>query len=396
MNLLKEVIRSKLISNVFKLLFKIFAMYLPGKKNLIVFESFSGKQYSDNPRAIFEYMRKHRSEFNLYWSVHKDSTEVFNENGIPYIKRYTLKWLLLMTRAEYWVSNSRLPLWVTKPKHTTYLQTWHGTPLKKLAHDMDEVYMPGTTTEKYKENFSKDVSNWDYLISPNPYSTEIFKRAFQFDKRILETGYPRNDFLVTHNQDEQILKIKEKLNLRKDKKVILYAPTWRDDYYFEKGRYRLDLQLDLDKLKAVLGEEYILILRMHYLVAENLPIEEYKGFVFDYSNYEDIRDLYLISDILITDYSSVFFDYSILNRPIIFYAYDLENYRDKLRGFYFNIEEKTPNLIVKTNEELIEKINTIADNEFKPFKEQVNTFKQFCCLEDGHATERVVKEVFSK
>src|SRR5699024_4667092 len=151
---------------------------------------------------------------------------------------------------------------IPKPSKTIYLQTWHGTPLKKLATDMDEVHMPGTNTEKYKKNFVTESSKWDYLISPNEYSTEIFKRAFQFNKTMIESGYPRNDFLITHNnknninaiknklqlpKDKKIIlnrinvifvimckknninAIKNKLQLPKDKKIILYAPTWRDD-----------------------------------------------------------------------------------------------------------------------------------------------------------------------
>lgn len=123
-----------------------------------------------------------------------------------------------MARAEYWVFNTRLPLWIPKPKHTIYLQTWHGTPLKKLANDMEEVHMPGTNTEKYKRNFTNAAKRWDYLISPNQYSTEIFARAFKFEKTILETGYPRNDFLYTHNTKQIIDQLKKKLDIPVKKK----------------------------------------------------------------------------------------------------------------------------------------------------------------------------------
>ncbi|MYL47781.1 CDP-glycerol glycerophosphotransferase family protein [Virgibacillus halodenitrificans] len=388
MNILK-----KFIFRIYKSLFK-FAKVLPVKKKLVIFESYSGKQYSCNPRAIYEYMKENHPEFNMYWSVKKGNQHVFEENKVKYVKRYTLKWLLVMVRAEFWVSNSRLPLWMEKPKHTTYLQTWHGTPLKKLAHDMDEVHMPGTDTFKYKESFSKAVSRWDVLISPNSYSTPIFKRAFQFNKQIIETGYPRNDYLVNKNTKDNISNIKKKLSLPQNKKVILYAPTWRDDFYYGKGRYKFDLMLDINKLKENLGEDYIIILRMHYLVTETFNIKDYEGFVFDYSSYEDIRELYLISDMLITDYSSVFFDYSILKRPVLFYTYDIDKYRDVLRGFYFNIEEKTPDLIVKSNEEIINKIKKWEEGELSLLTEQSLLYNNFCELEDGEAAKRVVHEVF--
>lgn len=174
-----------------------------------MFESFAGKQYSCNPRAIYEYMSKEMPEYRLCWSVNPAYSQTFKDKGIPYIERFTFKWLFAMARAEYWVVNSRMPLWIPKPEHTTYVQTWHGTPLKRLAVDMDEVHMPGTNTEKYKRNFTTEASKWDYLISPNAYSTEIFARAFQFNKTMIESGYPRNDFLQTDNSPSVIKALKE-------------------------------------------------------------------------------------------------------------------------------------------------------------------------------------------
>ncbi|MEC1259392.1 CDP-glycerol glycerophosphotransferase family protein [Bacillus swezeyi] len=367
---------------------------LPVKKKTVIFESFAGKQYSCNPRAIYEYMKENNPEYKLYWSVNPEYTDIFEEKGIPYIKRFTLKWLFAMARAEYWVVNSRLPLWIPKPGHTTYLQTWHGTPLKRLAVDMEEVHMPGTNTEKYKKNFTMEASKWDYLISPNAYSTEIFARAFQFNKTMIESGYPRNDFLHTDNNAETIRALKEKMQLPADKKVIIYAPTWRDDQFYKKGKYKFDLDLDLAKLREEIGDDYVVILRMHYLVAENFDLEPFQGFAYDFSSYEDIRELYMVSNLLITDYSSVFFDFANLKRPMIFFVPDIETYRDKLRGFYFDFEREAPGPLVKTTDEVIEKIwGTEASDYrlpdiFEPF------YGKFCYLETGKSSEKVVKTVF--
>jgi len=367
---------------------------LPVKKKTVIFESFAGKQYSCNPRAIYEYMKEHHPEYNLIWSVNPSYTEIFEEKNVPYIHRFTLKWLFAMARAEYWVVNSRLPLWIPKPKHTTYVQTWHGTPLKRLAVDMEEVHMPGTNTEKYKQNFTKEASKWDYLISPNRYSTEIFARAFQFNKTMIESGYPRNDFLYTDNRPETMKAIKRKINIPEDKKVILYAPTWRDDQFYKKGKYKFDLDLNLDKLREEIGDNYVIVLRMHYLVAENFDLSPYKGFAYDFSSYEDIRELYMVSDLLITDYSSVFFDFANLKRPMIFFVPDIETYRDKLRGFYFDFEQEAPGPLVKTTEEVIEKIKETETSDyrlpdiFEPF------YEKFCYLETGNSSEKVVNRIF--
>lgn len=381
-------------AKIYRIAFLTAATFLPVKKNLVMFESFYGRTYSCNPRAIYEYMKKHCPNYHLFWSVDKRAENYFLENHIPYIKRFSFKWLLYMARAEYWVTNSRMPLWLPKPKHTKYVQTWHGTPLKKLALDMREVHMPGTDTERYKRNFIKDSSKWDYLISPNAYSTEIFRRAFQFRNKIIESGYPRNDFLYNYKQ-EDVEEIKRNLRLPLDKKVILYAPTWRDNQYYHVGKYKFQLHLDLDKMQKTLGEDYVLLLRMHYLVAESFDLKNYEGFVFDVSQVQDIRELYVISDLLITDYSSVFFDYANLKRPILFYVYDIKEYRDVLRGFYFNIEKESPGPLVYSTEEIIDKINEIGSQNYKLPESFERFYQTFCYLEDGNAAKRVVQEIFN-
>lgn len=375
----------------YKIVFKIAGVILPKKKNRIVFESFLGRQYSDNPRALYEYIiDNYEDKYDLIWSVDRRHVKLFQEKGLPYYRRFSIKWLLAMNTAGVWISNSRLPLWIPKPKKTTYLQTWHGTPLKRLALDMDEVHMPGTNTERYKKNFTTESSKWDYLVSPNHYSTEIFERAFDFKQTMLETGYPRNDYLVNFNDKDYIHKLKVDLGIPRNKKIMLYAPTWRDNEFYGRGRYKFDIQLDLDKMKETLGDEYIILLRMHYLIAENINVEKYEGFVIDFSSYEDIRDLYLVSDILLTDYSSVFFDYAILNRPMYFFTYDLESYRDTLRGFYFDFEKDAPGPLLFNTSEVIDAITSEEDAYYMKRQSFRNTYTS---LEDGLASERVIKRV---
>lgn len=390
-----SILKNKL-TVIYKYIFKILGNVLIKNENKIMFESFFGKYFSDNPRAIYEYLKEYHPEYDLIWSVDKRNYENFKKFNVKMVKRFSLKWIYHMNTSKYWVTNSRLPLWLPKPKNTVYIQTWHGTPLKRLGVDIEQIHMPGTNTEQYKRNFVFEASKWDYLISPNAYSTEIFKRAFNFNKHLIESGYPRNDFIINNNNKSAIDKIKNELNLPKDKKVILYAPTWRDNQYYSIGRYKFNLQLDLEKLKSELGNDYIILLRLHYLVAENLDLSGYEDFIYDFSHHEDIRELYLIADMLITDYSSVFFDYANLRRPMLFYVYDIEEYRDKLRGFYFDFEKHAPGPLVRTTEELIEEIKKIAEFGFTPTEDILAFYDKFCYLEDGRATERVVKEIFLK
>ncbi|MGZ9772945.1 CDP-glycerol glycerophosphotransferase family protein [Bacillus toyonensis] len=396
MSIIRRLRNHRVVKHVCKTMSAI-CSHLPSRKKLVIFESFSGKQYSCNPRAIYEYMKRQNLDFQMIWSVNKKYKEYFQEANIPYVKRFSVRWFILMGRAEYWVTNSRLPLWISKPKHTTYLQTWHGTPLKKLALDMKEVHMPGTTTEKYKKNFIEEVEKWDYLLSPNAYSTDIFEGAFRFQKNVVETGYPRNDFLHVSNSLKKNEELRKKYNLPLNKKIILYAPTWRDDQFYRKGCYKLDLKLDLSLLQEKLGSSYIILLRMHYLVAEQFDLSPYKGFVHDFSGHIDINELYVLSDLLITDYSSVFFDYANLKRPMIFYTYDIESYRDMLRGFYFDLEKEAPGPVTLTTEGVIAEIIRCANLESEELERKYNTFYQkYCYLEDGLASQRVVEKVFCR
>lgn len=383
-----------LLIKVYSMLFQLFAL-LPRNNKLILFESYSGKQFSCNPRAIYEYLQenKDRYDYKLIWSIDKRYMSALEGVDVAYIKRFSFKWLWYMATAKYWITNSRLPLWIPKPKKTLYVQTWHGTPLKKLANDMDEVHMPGTTTEKYKQNFLREASKWDYLISPNAYSTEIFKSAFQFKKEIIEAGYPRNDILYSSNKESLIKKVKQELGINEDKKVILYAPTWRDNEFKKVGQYKFKLQFDLEELRKEFGDSVVILLRMHYLVSENFNLKNYKGFALDVSSYRDIRDLYLISDLLVTDYSSVFFDYINLKRPIVFFVYDLPIYRDAIRGFYLNFQEEAPGYLVETKEELISKLKSILKNP--TLSSNYDTYYNlFCKLDDGEASKRVINRIF--
>lgn len=393
---IRSIIKSnKIVINTIKSVFFLLTL-LPRKKNLIMFESFNGRQYSDNPRAIYEYLKKHYPTYRMVWSADRRNAKQFEGKEIEYVWRFSFKWLFLMPTAKYWVTNSRFPQWFPKSKNTVYLQTWHGTPLKKIGIDIKEVHMPEAETKKYQEEFLFEASKWDYLVSPNSYSTEIFKRAFGFNGKMIESGYPRNDVLINQNNQKSIQELKEKMKLPQDKKIILYAPTWRDDQFYDKGRYKFNIELDLQQMRETLGKEYVILLRMHYLVSENLDLSDYQGFVYDYSSYEDIRDLYIVSDLLITDYSSVFFDYSLLEKPILFYVYDINNYRDQLRGFYFDFESDSPGPLLKTTQEIVEEIQAMGKEGFsrngkiKEFRERFNS------LEDGKATERVIQEVFMK
>lgn len=357
----------------------------------VVFESFLGKNYSDSPKYIYKYLlENYGDKYRYIWIINDTKTEI---PGNPVkVKRFSLKYFYYMTRAKYWVNNMRQPVWYEKRDSQVLLETWHGTPLKRLVFDMDDVYSASPT---YKRQVYSQSRFWDYLISANPFSTEVFQSCFLYEKdKILESGYPRNDILYAPDKDQIAADLKKKLGIPADKKTILYAPTWRDDEFYDKGQYKFKLKLDMDYLRKELGDEYVILLRTHYFIADAIDVTGMEDFVFNVCKYNDIAELYLISDICITDYSSVFFDYANLRRPILYFTYDLEKYRDVLRGFYISIEDDVPGPLLFTNEEIVDAVKNIEQVNEK-YKERYDKFyDRFCCFDDGHASERVVKQVF--
>jgi CDP-glycerol glycerophosphotransferase len=334
--------------------------YRPYTHTTVIFESFGGRQISDSPLAIYKELKKTHPEYRLIWVVNKGLATQAEENGYDYVIRGSFKWVRTIEKAQIWVENARLPQWVRKPKHVKLIQTWHGTPLKKLGLDIKNVVMPGTNTERYHQNFVKEANRWDVLISPNTYSTNIFRQAFGYQNKIVEIGYPRNDKLANPTKKE-IKLLKQKLGIPLDKKVIMYAPTYRDNQFFQKGKYSFELPFSLKEFQERFGSNAVLLLRMHYLIANSMDISGFEDFAYDVSSYADISELYLVSDLLITDYSSVFFDYAYLKRPILFYPYDYEIYKDELRGFYLDYQKDLPGKIAYNSVDLYDEI----ENELK-------------------------------
>ncbi|MBO4395962.1 MAG: CDP-glycerol glycerophosphotransferase family protein [Eubacterium sp.] len=367
------------------------------KEKTVMFESFFGRNYSDSPKYIFEYLSKtYPGQFKCVW-VRADNKKLRLPYPSKQVKRFSFRYFYYLGKSKYFVFNVRPPKYFIKRDDSIFLETWHGTPLKKLGTDMDAVFMAGgTDIVAYKKNFTDNSKKWDYLIAQNAFSSETFRRCFEFGGTMLETGYPRNDIMHAEPSvmEEKIRETKSALGIPDGKKIILYAPTWRDDEWYGTGQYKFTLKLDLDKLRETLGDEYVVVLRTHYLIVDALELDRYTGFAFNGATFDDISLLYLISDILITDYSSVFFDYANLKRPMLFFCYDLDKYRDVLRGFYFDLEELLPGPLVFTTEEIIDTIRNLP-SVMEEYKEKATGFyERFNGWEDGSASKKVVEEVF--
>ncbi len=234
-----------------------------------------------------------------------------------------------------------------------------------------------------------DSKRYDYFISTNRYSTEKFISSFKVSKDIMkEYGYPRNDYLINITQ-EKINELKNKMNIPKDKKVLLYCPTWRDNQYNEKG-YTFELKVDFNKWKEQLSDEWVVLFKPHYLISTKFSNEGLEGFLYTFKENIDINELYVVSDLMITDYSSTFFDYSILNRPIVFYMYDLNEYKEEIRGFYLDINKELPGPIIQKEDKLL---GFIRNNEFenKQYADKVSDFRKvYAEFENGQASKKIV------
>lgn len=370
-------------------------------EKLIIFCAFNGKSYTCSPKAVYEYMLRDKcfSSYRFVWIFdHPEEYKFLEKNpNTVVVKNQSRECETYLHQAKYWIFNFRaLDHWVPS-KEQVYVQCWHGTPLKRLGYDITNSDNAMNSVREIRSKYKIDTRRFSYLLSPCKFVTEKFTsawnlKAFHKEDVILETGYPRNDFL-NHFTDEDVLKIKTDLGLADcTKKIILYAPTWRDNQHDAAKGYVYDNPVDFDYLKEQLGDEYIILFRAHYLVADNFNFDAYQGFIYNVSNHDDINELYIISDLLITDYSSVFFDFAILERPMLFYMYDMEEYRDEMRGFYFDVSA-LPGDILKTEEQLVESIKRV---DFDGFKESgaLDAFNhEYNTLNDGHAAERLVNHV---
>ncbi|QAR35028.1 CDP-glycerol glycerophosphotransferase family protein [Latilactobacillus curvatus] len=329
--------KNKLLSEIVFWGMRIFmflvSLFIKENKKQILFTSYTGRQYSDSPKVIYEKI-KHDTEFEEYkliWAFENPDSYPDIENKVAI---NSFKFLKILLKSKYWVANTSIErLSGFKPKSKVYIQTWHGVPLKFLG--MDEK-SGDSLVKKWYSNVQ-----FDFLFSTGKYNTDILRRIFPNSKNsIREIGLPRNNELLIATNDENI-RIKEKLGIELDKKVILYAPTFRE-YKKEKS---VPFPFSEDQIEK-LSEKYVILNRGHYFLKS---VDAGNNDVLDVTNYSDLNDLLKISDGLVTDYSSIMFDYAILNRPIMLLVDDLEEYKQK-RGLYIDVEELGYSTFYKEND----------------------------------------------
>jgi CDP-glycerol glycerophosphotransferase len=362
----------------------------------VVYNSFLGR-YSDSPRAIFECLRE-RNDLHHTWLQDPGHAAAFPE-GVDVVSVSDPGVRDVLESADLLVANTHTEFDWDKPAGTTYLQTWHGTPLKRIHYDVLLV-PPGRL-----DYLDEDVARWDVLLSPNAVSTPRLRKAFGYDGPVWETGYPRNDLLVGPLADSVRSQVRAELGIDEDETAVLYAPTWRDDEKYREDVPDIPLRLQLgalvERLDAAGSDvpdrngstpRHRLLARTHNMVSDRSRAEVAPG-VLDVSYFRDVRDLYLAADVLVTDYSSVMFDFALTGKPMVFYAYDLDRYRDEIRGFYFDLFPDAPGPVATTEDELVDELVSLEANQDR-YAARYRAFRHtYGHLEDGHATDRVLQRL---
>ena len=358
----------------------------PVDEKLVVFEVFNGRSFSDSPRAIYEEMLQDPAynDFKFIWIFKNPQNfqDLFEGNErVTLVKKNTSKYYQAYASAKYWVYNAGIAGVLHPRKGQSYIETWHGTPLKRICCDIIYDNYPLRDLKSMHKRYRSISKKIAYMPSLSDFYEEKITSAFLLDEVgkenvFIKTGYPRNSRLYS-SQQEDIPAIKATLNIPTDKKIILYAPTWRNTEYVDSLGFVYQKSFDISAFLRQMGDDYIILFRLHYLQQIN-PDELTDSRVFDVSNVHDINDLYLISDMLITDYSSTMFDYAILKRPMLFYMYDRNTYVNEQTGIYFDLEE-LPGPIVQSEallaSEVLNLFNHFSyDEKYKKFNAKFNQY----------------------
>ncbi len=358
----------------FSFILRIIGLFVSTDDNLILFNSFGGRKYNDSPKVLFEAMVNdpRYSDYRFVWAF--EEPEKFKIEKANCIKIDSIQYFLTALKAKVWISSVNIERGLHfKKKNTFYINTWHGAGTKKIGN---------ACSGRKDYNFT----SVNMMLVQSPFEREIFIRDFQCDpKAIRMIGFPRNDELF-HISIEDKEKLRHKYNIPDNKKVILYAPTWRDSK--DGGvSYEFVPPIHIEKWKEKLSDEYIMLFRMHTFT--NKFVMDYDDFARNGSLYDDLNQILAISDVLITDYSTIVYDASIADLPFICFGFDYDTYSQE-RGFYFDLNHVYPGGVLKREDEVIQKIPRLIHGEER---EKYRAFKEQYIKAGGSATHQILNEL---
>lgn len=361
-------------------LFKIFKI-----KKRIIFSSFSGRQYSDSPKAISDYILENYPETEVIWAfINPKNFDV--DERIKKVKYKSLRYIYYALTSRVYVDNVEVWSLLRFRKGQTTIETWHGGgAYKRVGIDRLDV------GDLHKKHSVDKMNRMNIFLSSGKMFTEkVIRSAFGFKGEVLEIGLPRNDRLKKATETE-VLKIKETLGLDKDKKVAIYAPTFRNS--LSLNPYSLDIQKISEALKEKFGGEWVMLLRLHYYMDKKLFKSDAQNTI-DVTNYPDMQELLMVSDVLFTDYSSSMWDFSLNFKPCFLYATDIKEYSGE-RDFYTR-PSTWPFPMAEDNETLLKNIKDFDLAEYvKKVAEHHTTLGS---SESGNATKIIserIKEILN-
>lgn len=372
----------------------------PVNKKKFFWEGVSGRQFAGNEKYLYKKARHLYPNARHVWVFQADDAVKRNERfleGDIIVKRFGWRYIYHLATSCYLFTATSFPVFYRKRTGTTFVQTWHGTPLKKLGFDI-----ASPSARKLNKNSTENLMfsqslQWNYFVAPNEFSAEKFASAFKFEGEILRTGYPRNDIFYASREEQEgvVARVRQQFNIPSDKKIALYAPTFRDGARFGGRQTEVQFDLDLEKMRQALDQDWVLIVRAHLLSGGVFDVSRFGSFVRRafVDEYDDPQELCLAADVLITDYSSIFFDYANTRRPMIYFCPDIDEYASQTRGFYFDPTDILPGPFVSTTDEVISEMLDISSHHVTYQEKYDNLMARFANWEDGKAAERVLKTV---
>lgn len=368
-----------IIKRLLKYIYKFFWIF-PIKKNKIIVSSFSARSFSDNPKYILLDLIENYGNCLEYFLVLRKSA---NKEHIPecvHIVEYnTLSYLYHMATSKIWIDNTRKQSFLSKRKKQIYIQTWHGSiPFKKIERDIQSIL-----TKEYIETAKKDSSMIDYLILNSVWSKNLFLKMFWYNGTVKLLGTARLDLLLNNPIKLKQLAINNiGLSVCDGTHYILYAPTFRDNG--NTNVYDLDFDKLIDVIQSKFGGKWLVLVHLHPNISSNIQIKE-KTSVIDVSEYSDVIELFALADLLITDYSSVMFEFSLQRKPVFLYMPDYESYM-MARGSYFLMSE-IPFLSARNQHDLYDNIKKFDWNTYLQLLN--NFFISLDINEDGNSLNRI-------
>lgn len=379
---IKKIIRTILF--YCKHIFKYIFYFLKVDNKKITFINFNGKGYGDNPKYIAESLLKNNIDCKMVWLV-IDKNEAMPDK-IKKVKYGSIRAYYEMATAKIWVSNTRNYKFAIKKKEQFYIQTWHASfGYKKVEGEIEELL-----DSKYIKEAKRDAKDMDIILSDNDISTNLYKHKFWYDGEILNIGVPRNDILY-RRPDNIVEKVYKYFNIPKYKKIIIYEPTFRENFDFDMIKFDYNKLLEVAKEKY--KEEFVLLIRLHPNISIYDKFINYSENVINATKYPDNQELLAASYIGITDYSSISFEMAMIDKPVFLLCKDIKEYQKKERGLNFSFNE-LPFVCAISEEELFENIKEFSKEQYQ---EKCNEFfDKVNLVKTTEASDKVAEIIKSK